>query len=562
MKRSVAFLLVVALACGGVACKKRSGVLDAGPSPDLAPPWQALLTLLPAELTWVAFAGDAAALLKGGRAFLNKLRGSTVGITLEEMVRLWQHKAGLREIDVFDPAAWQARGIDLGRGAALLGDKENKVHLAFGVSDPVKAEALLRGILQQVDGAVSFKKSGEATVAVNKAGKPTAVYAFHQGYALLASPLQSEAEGLALMARFRRPDAARFTQSPAYPTLARRTVLGRGLSLLVVPGFVESLPSELARMFAGFRGISLRFEPSAAGASFFAHLGTRPESAQKAQRLFPGGAASAGLARHLTADTVVAASGRLDLGAAIDLLAEGVPEGQKVVKTLFERLKKKYDLDVEGELFRNLTGDLALGIHKVDAAALPLLFGGAGLAEALASEPFHVTLLLRVRDPVVAAKLLRKVAVIADVPTEKIGGVEVFPLPLGRLLAPGASSKGLALRLALVGTTLLCTTGSGRMAKALAGLEAPGGGGFVRQVSDPQTLALLERGSPPVVYVVGPSLTENLREIESAFLRQKKLLLSSVVQKAIETIERFADLSLGGEALPDGASLWLHLRLR
>jgi hypothetical protein len=518
--------------------------------------------MLPAELTWVAFAGDGSALLQGGREFLNKLRGSTVGITLEEIVRLWQHKAGLREVDVYDPAAWRARGIELNRGVALLGDKANRAHLAFGVTDPVKAETLLQGILKQVDGTVSFKKNGDTTIAVNKAGKPTSVYAFHQGYAILAGPLGSEAEGPSLVARFTGTGAARFVQSPAYSTLASRADFGKGLSLLVVPGFVESLPRELASMFAGFRGISLRLEPSAAGASLYAHLLTKPESAQKARRLFPGGSASAGLVRYLTPDTVLAASGRVDLGAGIDLLAGTAPEGHAVVKTLFERLKKKYDLDVEGELFRNLTGEAALGIHKVDAAVLPLLFGGGGLVQALAADPFHLTLLLRVRDPVVAGKLLRKVAIIADLPAERIGAVEVFPLPLGRLFASGGSQKGLALRFALVRDTLLLTIGSGRMPKALAGLQAEGGGGFARQVTDAQTLALLERGGAPVAYVVGASLTENLREIESAFLRKGKLLLSSVVQKVAEAVERFADLSLGGEALPEGAHLWLRLRLK
>jgi hypothetical protein len=180
----------------------------------------------------------------------------------------------------------------------------------------------------------------------------------------------------------------------------------------------------------------------------------------------------------------------------------------------------------------------------------------------LAADPFHLTLLLRVRDPVVAGKLLRKVAIIADLPAERIGAVEVFPLPLGRLFASGGSQKGLALRFALVRDTLLLTIGSGRMPKALAGLQAEGGGGFARQVTDAQTLALLERGGAPVAYVVGASLTENLREIESAFLRKGKLLLSSVVQKVAEAVERFADLSLGGEALPEGAHLWLRLRLK
>jgi hypothetical protein len=556
-----ALLALAALAFG--ACKTRKTGENGGAARPAPPPWRALVEILPAETAWAVVVGDGASFLRNGRALLTRFRGTTLGVFAEELVRMTQHRLGLRELDPWDADAWRAHGIEPARGVALVGDPRERGYLLAGVSDPVKAEALLQTMLRKLDEAASFKKiEGGGTLALKANGKATSAYAFHQGYAILAAPVGEAPEAVALLGNVTRPDARRLIHRPDYAGLGGRSDFSRGLTLLVLGEVVQMLPEEVRGGFASFRGLTLHAEPAQGGATIEAFVSLAPSSAAEVQKLFPGGAGGAHLARYLAPDTLLSVSGRIDLGLALRKLIGLSPELEKAVQATFDRLKRKLDIDVEKELLQNLAGEAAFGIHKVDAAAIPVLFGGGGLREIFAADPIQLTLLLRVRDPAVAGKFLRKMGILADIPPQKVGEVEVFPVPLTRIDAAGEASKtGPALRFSLVGDVLAATLGKGRMEKVLAAVKAQGGG-FLAKVADPEARKLIEGAGSAILHVVGPTLTENLREVESALLRKGKLLFSNLVQKVTEVVDRIADVSAGGEAQPDGGRFWLRLRLK
>lgn len=580
-KHALACFVVISLVLGG--CKGSSGPKagsDGGPAaaggaaaplvtakvntPPPPPPdqWKPLLGLLPADPMVLFFAGDGAGLLRSARQALNKLRGTSVGMVLEELVRMTQHKMGLADIDAFDPAAWQARGFEPARGVALVQTDPEHGFMLIGANDPAKVEPFIQNFLRKSEEAASFKKVGEFTMALLASGKPAYAYQFHQGYCIMAGPVTSEVDAAALLAKVTKPDAKRFVASPSFSLVADKWDFGKGLHALFFPSLAATFPPDTKAFFSGFKGLAAQIEVSEQGATAQFYLPTSAQTSAALRGLGAAGTSQPGLVRSLGDDTLLALGARVNQWALLNLVIGLSPPVKAVVDAALNRLKTKMDIDVEKELFQNLTGDTALGIHKLDASVFPMLLGGTSLGDLLQADPFHVTVLLRVRDAVVASKFLRKLGALADTSTEKVGAIEVFPLPFARLVGGPAKKGGPAIRAALSGDTLVLTVGKGRMEKALAAVAAKDGP-FGAKILDADTRAkLVDNPGHPVGYLLGTTFHENLKDLEGALLKKGSLLLSSIVQKLTELVEKVADLSFGGEAQPTGVRGWLRLRLK
>lgn len=527
--------------------------------------WWPLLQLVPEKPFALLFVGDPAAALTQAKGALTKLRGTTAGMTLEEIVRSTVHKMGMPGVDAFDPATWTSRGFDPAKGAMLVQVDEARGFLALGASDAVKVEPTVQAFLKRVDDVATFEKApdGKATLALKADKTPVGAYLFHDGIVIIAGGAwKTTTEVTAFVSEIIKPGTPRFPVSALYQKLAPGVDLGRGAHIILPETIVSGLPPEARGVFANFKGLALRIEANQGELLADAFLPTTPESASVLKALAVPGVAKPGLARSLGDDTLLAGGGRFDVGALLKMFLRLMPPAQAAVETAMARLKAKMDIDIEKELFANLTGDSALGLHRLDAAVFPLAVSGA-IRELLAADPLNLTLLLRVKDPTIAKKFLLKMAALVEAGNEKVGAVEVFPVPLLRMAEAGKGpTGGPVMRFALADDVLVLTLGKGRMEKALGALGVKDGP-FAAKIVDPEAKRrLIDQPGPPLAYVVGSTLEANLRDLEGALLKKGNLMLSSIVQKAIELAEKFADLSLGGESVTGGLRAFLRVRFK
>jgi hypothetical protein len=558
---------------GAVAARSQDGgggsatATQAKTPPPSSKAWEPLVALVPEGAPAVAVIADIPGVLRGAREALAKLRGTFVGMTVEETLRAALHKMGLSGLDAFDAAAWGTRGFDVARGALMAQFDDHSGFLAFGVSEPAKVEPILQAFLKRAEEVATFQKQPDGTTLGLRAnGKARAGYTFRAGLGILVSAEGGSGPDVAeLLKRVLRPAGKRFTDSTAYRDLLAAADLGRGINLILTPALIPTLPADVRGVFKSFRGLNVRVDLAGGAVALDAYLPTTAATARSIRGIVPAGTPGPGLARALGDDTLLALAARADVSAAIQLALGLAPSIRELVTTMFERLKKKFDIDVQKELIDNLAGDAAMALHRLDADVVAAMIGG-GMADALAADPFHMTMLMRVKDGVVASKFVRKMAALTDAGVEKVGAVDVFPVPLMRVASDeeGTSAKaaGPVLRFALSGDTLVLTTGKGRMQKALAALAAKDPP-FTPRVLDADARArLIDRPSAPAAYLVVPTLLANLKDLDSAFLKKGASLVSSIVVKAVEMFEKIADVTVVTEPLERGLRGFLRVRFQ